>query len=256
VIRTPHDHIILIDTGGELEHGGGAISNAERAGARIVLAYLRRAGIRQIDLMLLTHPHGDHVGGCRPISDAMPVAMLFDSGQQYGGRAYRDCIASAKAHAVPIVIARRGMRWESGDGVVLDILAPSMPHLTDTGDDVNENSIVAMVRYRGFRELFMGDAGEASEERLLSARDDLHADIVKVGHHGSAYASTSLFALHVHPEYAVISVGRHNTFGHPASTTIETWKRYAVEVLRTDECGAIIIDPDERPHGLHPCDIP
>ncbi len=61
MIRTPHDHIILIDTGGELEHGGGTTSNAERAGARIVLAYLRRAGIRAIDLMLLTHPHGDHV---------------------------------------------------------------------------------------------------------------------------------------------------------------------------------------------------
>lgn len=137
----------------------------------------------------------------------MPVGMLFGSGQQYGGRAYRDCIASAKAHAVPIVIARSGMRWESGDGVAIDILSPSMPFLVDTGDDVNENSIVTMLHSRRFRELFMGDAGEKSEERLINAGDDLHADIVKVGHHGSAYASTSLFASHVRPGYAVISVG-------------------------------------------------
>jgi competence protein ComEC len=268
VIRTPNDHVILIDTGGELEHGG-ANSNAERAGARVVLAYLQRAGIRKIDLMLLTHPHGDHVGACFPIIEAMQVAMLFDSGQHYGGRAYRDCIAGARAHAIPIVIARRGMRWASGDGMVLDILAPSMPFLADTGDDVNENSIVVMLRYYRFRELFMGDAGEASEARLLAAAapchpersrgtaaivgpsggsstslgmtcdDNLHADVVKVGHHGSRYASTPAFVAAVHPRIAIISVGRHNTFGHPASTTIETWNEAGADILRMDRCGAV-----------------
>ncbi len=192
VIRTPHDHVILIDTGGELERPG-ATSNAERAGARIVLGYLRRAGIHQIDLMLLTHPHGDHVGGSYAVISAMPVGMIFDSGQAYAGRAYRDAIAAAHSHDVPIILARRGMRWTSGDGVTLDVLAPSMPFLADTGDDVNENSVVVMLRYGGFRELFMGDAGEASEARLLAGGDDLHADAIKVGHHGSRYASTAAF---------------------------------------------------------------
>lgn len=88
--------------------------------------------------------------------------MLFDSGQSYGGRAYRDCIASAHAHHVPVIIARRGMRWSSGDGVMLDVLSPSLPFLSNTGDDVNENSIVTMLRFLAFRELFMGDAGEAA----------------------------------------------------------------------------------------------
>jgi competence protein ComEC len=186
----------------------------------------------------------------------MPVGMLFDSGQQYGGRAYRDCIGSAKAHAIPIVIARRGMRMATGDGATIDILAPSMPFLADTDDDVNEHSIVIMLHYRQFRELFMGDAGEASEERLLSAGDNLHANILKVGHHGSAYASTLLFASHVRPGYAVISVGRHNTFGHPASRTIETWNRYGARILRTDDCGAVMIDPDELPHSMISCNVP
>jgi len=95
--------------------------------------------------------------------DTMPVRALFDAGQVYGGRAYRDCITSAHALRVPIVNARRGIRWSSGDGVTLDILAPSLPLLADTGDDVNENSIVAMLRYHDFRELFMEDAGEASD---------------------------------------------------------------------------------------------
>ena len=242
VIRTPHDRIILIDAGGELERAG-ATSNAERAGARIVLAYLRRSGIHSIDLMLLTHPHGDHLGAARPIIDAMPVRMIFDSGQTYSGRAYRDAMDGARIHAIPVVIARRGMHWNTDDGVTLDILAPSTPFLADTGDDVNENSIVTRLSFndgsRIFRELFMGDAGEASEARLLASGANLHADVLKVGHHGSRYASTRAFIATVNPRVAVISVGRHNTFGHPAPTTLETLNAYGAKVYRTDLCGAI-----------------
>jgi competence protein ComEC len=148
----------------------------------------------------------------------MPVGMIFDSGRSYPGRAYDDAMAAARAHAVPIGVARRGMQWTSEDGVTLDILAPSTPFLVDTGDDVNENSIVTRLSYndgsRPFHELFMGDAGEASEARLLASGADLHADALKVGHHGSRYASTREFIATVNPRFAIISVGRHNTFGH------------------------------------------
>jgi hypothetical protein len=84
----------------------------------------------------------------------------------------------AATHGVSVVRPQRGYRWMD-DGVTLDILAPSMPVLADTGDDINENSIVAMLHYGGFRELFMGDAGESSEARLLSSGVDLHADVLK-----------------------------------------------------------------------------
>jgi competence protein ComEC len=184
----------------------------------------------------------------------MPVGMMFDSGQTYSGRAYRDCIASARVHQVPVVIARRGMRWTSGDGVTLDVLAPSMPFLADTGDDVNENSIVVMLRYRAFRELFMGDAGESAEARLLAA-GELHAEVIKVGHHGSRYASTPAFVANVHPRMAIISVGRHNTFGHPAPTTIEAWSAVRTDVLRTDRCGAISLE-DGWPTTMLRCRAP
>jgi competence protein ComEC len=237
--------------------------------------YVRRSCIRNAEC--------DHVGGAEPIINAMPVGMIFDSGQSYSGRAYRDAMAAAGSHHVPVVLARRGMRWNSGDGVTLDVLAPSMPILADTGDDVNENSIVVMLRFRAFRELFMGGAGEASESRLLATdalchpeqrrgaaedmtgggpstslgitecESDLHADVVKVGHHGSRYATAPAFAASVHPQVAVISVGRHNTFGHPAPSTIETWIDAGARVLRTDRCGAISLTDEPSSTTIIPC---
>jgi competence protein ComEC len=164
--------------------------------------------------------------------------LLFDSGQHYDGRAFRDCLHEAQTHSVPIVRPQRGHRW-TDDGVTLEILAPSLPVLADTGDDINENSIVAMMYYGDFRELFMGDAGESSEERLLASGIDLHAAALKVGHHGSQYASTPAFVAAVHPRVAIISVGRHNTFGHPAPSTLETLTAAGATVFRTDRCGAL-----------------
>lgn len=74
--------------------------------------------------------------------------MIFDSGKSYAGRAYTDTMAAARTHAVPVVLARRGMQLSSGDDVTLDVLAPSPPFLADTRDDVNENGIVAMTLHR------------------------------------------------------------------------------------------------------------
>ena len=179
----------------------------------------------------------------------MPVDAILDSGQSYGGRAYRDCIGSAHGHHVRIVTAKPRMRWSSGDGVVLDVLAPGRPFLADTGDDVNENSIVAMLHYRRpdgreFRALFTGDAGENREAQLLAVDADLRADVLKVGHHGSTYASTPAFIAAVSPQIASISVGRHNTFGHPGPSILATLARFGATIYRTDHCGALSLNVD------------
>jgi beta-lactamase superfamily II metal-dependent hydrolase len=94
--------------------------------------------------------------------------MIFDSGRTYSRRAYRDVIAAAHSHRIPVVLARRGMRWTSNDGVTLDILALSLPFLVDTGDDVNDNSIVVMLRYRRFHELFT----DATRSRVQPRHDE------------------------------------------------------------------------------------
>jgi competence protein ComEC len=243
VVRTPRGRIILVDTGGRLERGAGegGVSPAELVGERIVLGYLQRQGIRHVDLLIVTHPHGDHVGGCAPILRAMPVDAIADSGQRYGGTAFKDCIHEAAAHGVPVRIARCGDGWSSGDGVALAVLSPCGVLLSNGKNDVNENSIVAMLRYGGFRMLFTGDAGFATEERLLRTGTDVRADVLKVGHHGSAYATSPAFVSAVHPRIALISVGRHNLFGHPAPSTLANLEGAGITVYRTDRCGAITL---------------
>jgi competence protein ComEC len=251
VIRTPRGHTILVDTGGRLEHGPAVDgkSPAEIVGERIVLGYLQRTGVRRVDLLVITHPHGDHVGGCAPIVRALRVDAIADSGQRYSGRAYVDCLAAARERGVPVRVVRAGMRWQTDDGVVLDALAPSEPFLADTGDDVNENSIVMRLSYvlpggRTYRALLTGDAGEGSEARLLAHGADLRADLLKVGHHGSRWATTADFLAAVHPRVALISVGRHNSFGHPSPETLARLADTGIAVYRTDRCGAIRVIVD------------
>jgi competence protein ComEC len=209
---------------------------------------------------VITHPHGDHVGGCAPIVRALRVEAIGDSGQEYSGRAFRDCLAAAHARHVPIVLVRKGMHYATGDGVTFDALAPEEPLLAEGRNDVNENSVVLMMTYRcvacgaPFRMLFTGDAGAQTEARMLASGADVRADILKVGHHGSAYSSTPAFIAAVHARSALISVGRHNLFGHPAAHTLATLRDAGAIVYRTDLCGAITVDANvSRPSTMLRC---
>jgi competence protein ComEC len=179
---------------------------------------------------------------------ALRVDAVGDSGQTYGGRAFRDCMTAAHMRHVPVILVRRGMHYVTNDGVALDALGPEEPLLADGTNDVNENSVVLRLTYRcgacarPFRMLFMADAGAQSEARMLAAGASLEADVLKVGHHGSAYSSTPPFVAAIHNRYALISVGRRNLFGHPAQTTLTTLQQFGATVYRTDRCGAISVE--------------
>lgn len=246
VIQTPLGHTILVDAGGRLERGTDGGSSAEAVGERIVVPFLRRAGVHRIDALILSHPHGDHVGGFAPVMrDGFAVSEFADGGQQYGGYAYRDAVATAHADRIPLVYPRAGMVWRTEDGVTLTFIGPSLPFI-QSNNTINDNSIAFILQYKHFRMLFTGDAGVAAEQRFLGEGIDLHADVLKVGHHGSRYSSSPAFIAAVHPKYAIISVGRHNMFGHPAPSTIATLQRFGIRVYRTDENGAATIASDGR----------
>jgi competence protein ComEC len=147
---------------------------------------------------------------------------------------------------VPLLDPRAGDIWRTDDGVTLTFIGPSLPFISGGTNDINDNSIAFVLQYRSFRMLFTGDAGTSAEQRFLSEGVDLHADVLKVGHHGSAYGTTEAFLATVRPRYAIISVGRHNLFGHPAPSTIERLNRLGTHIFRTDRNGAIVVTTDGR----------
>jgi competence protein ComEC len=246
LIRTPDGHAYLVDAGGRLERGRSLVtgSPAEAIGERIVVPFLVRQGIHHLDGVLLSHPHGDHAGGLPPVLRTLGADAFADSGQEYGGFAYRDALGVARDKHTPTIYPRAGSVWKTSDGVTLTFLGPQEPFITGSRNDINNNSLVFMLQYKAFRMLFTGDAGSEAEQRILHAGADLHADVLKVGHHGSAYSSTHAFIDAVHPKYAIISVGRNNLFGHPAPQTLETLKAAGAALYRTDENGAVTIETD------------
>ncbi len=244
LVQTPRGHTFLVDAGGRLERAAQVDgSAAERIGERTVVPFLLRHGIHAVDAVVISHPHGDHVGGVAPVLRRLRVAEVADGGQRYGGHAYLDAIATARAHAVPVVYPRASAEWRTDDGVGLHFIGPSLPFIGGR-NAINSNSIAFVLQYRSFRMLFTGDAGSESEARFLAERIDLRADVLKVGHHGSAYGSSPAFIAAVEPKYAIISVGRHNLFGHPAPSTLATLRRFGARVYRTDENGAVTITSD------------
>jgi competence protein ComEC len=250
VVQTPRGHVLLIDAGGRLERGPqNDQSVAELVGERIVVPFLLRHGIHALDAVILSHPHGDHAGGVAPVLRRLRVSEVADSGQVYGGHAYRDAIATAASEGVPVVLPRAGSRWQTDDGVTLQFIGPSLPFIGGR-NSINSNSVAFLLQYGRFRMLFTGDAGSESEQRFLSEGIALGADVLKVGHHGSAYGSSPGFVAAVHPRYAIVSVGRHNVFGHPAPATMATLQRAGATVYRTDEDGAVTIVSDGRSERL------
>jgi competence protein ComEC len=244
VVQTPRGHALLVDAGGRLERGtpsNGSV--AEEVGERTVVPFLLRHGVHAVDRIVISHPHGDHAGGVAPVLRRLRVGELADSGQRYGGHAYQDAVATARGQGVATIYPRAATVWRTDDGVVLRFIGPSLPFIGGT-NAINSNSVAFVLQYRRFRMLFTGDAGSESERRFLAENVDLHADVLKVGHHGSAYGSSPEFVAAVAPRYAIISVGRHNLFGHPAPSTLATLRRFGARIYRTDENGAVTILSD------------
>ncbi len=246
LIQTPGGHAFLVDAGGRLERGPQTPgdSAAEDIGARIVVPFLLRAGVHHLDAVLLSHPHGDHAGGMAPVLRMLGANGFADSGQSYPGQAYRDALDVAREEHIPMLEPRGGDVWHTADGMTFRFYGPTLPYITGSRSDINSNSLVFRLEYGTFRMLFMGDAGRETEERLLASGDDLRADVLKVGHHGSAYGTTREFLRAVAPRDAIISVGRNNLFGHPSPATLATLSDDRVTVYRTDRDGAVLVESD------------
>lgn len=237
LLRTSAGRWILFDAGPEW--------NGSDAGRRIVVPYLLRRG-GALEAFVLSHPHTDHVGGAASVLSAMHPHTYWDAAFAGGAASYIGSLATAK---------KEGIEWRRVhpgdsigiDGVSISFLAPDSAWTVGLKDP-NLASTVALVRYGVVRFLLVGD-GERAEEDWLLARDssELHADVLKVGHHGSSTSSSDEFLAAVHPALALISVGAGNMYGHPSGDVIHALARIGAEVLRTDESGTVVVRTD----GVH-----
>jgi competence protein ComEC len=248
LVRTPGMHAMLVDGGGKLERGGVpgqvvAQPIGDVIATKTVVPFLLRHWVLHLDAVVLTHPHGDHAGGLPVILERERVGVIYDSAQLYGGPAYRRALDVIRARHIPYRVAHRGESFDLGTTTRVQILAPELPLLSGTASDINNNSVVLRVEFGRTAILMTGDAQAEAEARLLShGGADVRANILKVGHHGSAYSSTPAFLTAVHPQIAIISCGLHNVFGHPSPRTLAALHAAGATVYRTDLDGGITVD--------------
>ncbi|MGD0765296.1 MAG: DNA internalization-related competence protein ComEC/Rec2 [Dehalococcoidia bacterium] len=229
LIRTPDGHKLLID--------GGPDGRAVTAALGAELPFWDR----KLDMVLSTHPDDDHLMGL------VTVLERYDVGQVVAGPtslesstedAFRKLIAD---RAIPYHEATAGEWIDLGSGARLQIFGPPADPLTGTDADTNNNSLVLKLVWGKVSFLLTGDIESAGESALLQFGVDLHATVLKVAHHGSAYATSEALLQAVQPKVAVISVGQ-NDFGQPAQSTID---RLAGTILyRTDQEGAVTFFTD------------
>jgi competence protein ComEC len=267
LIISPTGKSVLIDAG---DAGKG----------KVVLDALKRYKIERLDYFIATHPHPDHIGGADEVLNGIKVATVIDNGVDLSTPApsppptrkgskpppapaatpakrraktvtgffdeYKDALQKSGAQYEK---AQPGKKYDLGGGAILTVLAPSEPFFTKDqmktgGNDTNANSIVLRLDYGDFSMLFMGDAEAQSEERLLGKDFELKANIIKIAHHGSKYATSENFLKRVQPEAAIISTGAWNRYGHPSQAVLDRLK--TKKVFRTDLQGEITITTKGR----------
>lgn len=233
-LRTPVGRWILVDA-------GDAWRDTDM-GQRIVAPYLRRRG-GDIALMILSHPHADHIGGAASVLRRVPTRAILDGGFAHGSSVYEGVLRVARTEGVTWRQGRAGDVIEV-DGVRLTVLSPDEGGLAAAGD-ANEASLVVMAEYRGVRVLLTGDAERDVEARMVErVRGGLQADILKVGHHGSATSSTPELLDALSARVALVSVGAGNRYGHPSPGVLEALRVRGAHVLRTDDAGSIVVSFD------------
>ena len=236
-LRTPRWRWILVDAGDQWRETD--------VGERIVAPYLRRRG-GSIAAFILSHPHADHIGGAASILRKMPVAFVWDGGYPQPSSVYDGVLSEARHRRVSWRSARVGHPIEI-DGVTLTVLSPDSEEIA-YAPDANAASVIVMAEFRGARVLLTGDAEREVESRLVHRFGrNLRADVLKVGHHGSATSTTQPLIDAVQPRVALVSVGAGNRYGHPSPDVLRALRARGTHVVRTDDAGSVVVSIDGGP---------
>ena len=255
-MQTPSGRTLLIDGGGSRRPDAGAgrrtndsqSSDEDPIGERTLMPQLRRLGVGEINVLLITHPHGDHIGGLPAVlRDEKVDAVLDGTTLPYPSAGYRRLVAEIRDRKLSYAPARRGDLIDFGDGVRAAVLNPPCGTLAyGTGFDdktINDYSAVVRLSYGNTVVMLDGDAEQEAEDDMLAHYPVgyLKAEALKVGHHGSRNASSDEWLSAVAPRVAVISCGQGNLFHHPHPETLDRLSQHNIRAYRTDQNGTVTL---------------
>lgn len=233
-LEFPDGKVMLIDAGPK--------TISWNAGERMIVPFLKKRGVRSIDVVLITHPHTDHLGGLEAILDVYPAGRVAEFAQPDESDVYERFRTIVESKRIPVQRVQAGDTLGGFRGTRLYVLYPR--HGLDTRNP-NDVSVVLKLVYGRTSFLFTGDVEKAGEREMQeNFATFLDADVLKVGHHGSGTSSSLPFLREVTPQMAIISVGRFNKFNHPSNDVLDRLRELDVEVLRTDEEGAVVLESD------------
>lgn len=221
-IQTPQGHQILID-------GGPDSSILEKLGREMPF------WDRSIDLIILTHPHYDHLAGFIPVLKNYKVENILWTGILIDSTIFKEWERAIRAKGAKIYIAQDGQKITAGKAtLVISHPFNNLENEKIRDQDIDETSLVLKVRFGENSFLFTGDAPKSIEKGLVERKIDLESAVLKVGHHGSKNSTADDFIQKVSPQIAVISAGKNNKYGHPHQETLDTLDKYGIRIFRTD----------------------
>ena len=224
----------LLECGGQtmLIDGGNAEDSS------LVVSYLQGQGVEYLDYVVCTHAHEDHVGGLSGPLNTCTVGQVFAPVTEYDSKVFSNFVKYTQQQGLGLTIPQADSTFALGQAQVT-VLGPRREY-----EDTNNTSIVLRLDYGETSFLFTGDMESTAEQDLLDAGCDLDATVLKVGHHGSSTSSSYVFLREVMPTYAVISVGKDNSYGHPHEEVMSRLYDAQVTVYRTDEQGTVVAFSD------------
>lgn len=223
-IELPDGKTLLIDAG-EREYGS------------VVERYIRHLGYQKIDYLVGTHPHSDHIGGLQHLVQSMDVGKIYLPRKTSTTATFENLLKAVQGKGLRIETARAGKTIDVNKDFSVDILSPVDD---DYGDEMNLYSVVIKITYQKMQFLFMGDAETENEAQL----QNVAAEFIRVGHHGSNTSSSEDFVNRVGAAIAVISVGKDNSYGLPKEHIVKRWEEAGASVYRTDEMGSMVFESD------------
>ena len=221
---------LMIDT-------GGSTDSSYDVGKNVVHKYLLYKGISKIDYLMISHFDADHCQGAIFLLKNMKVNNLIISIQPENSEFYEEIVSLCKQKNINIMYVKKGDKMKIAN-LNIEVLHPNSNFITE--NKLNNNALACKIKYYNFKMLFTGDIEKIAEKQLLD--EDLSADLLKVGHHGSKTSTIQEFLDKVNPKIALIGVGANNKFGHPNSEVIKRLQNKGIKIFRTDLNGEININ--------------